>query len=223
VGAVVLGCLGAGGASAQDAPALRTHRLVLDGGVVWSGGYVIGDVAAQLRSNAPGSTPPPFTLLSARSDVSRVSSVKVRLGFTVTPRVTIEAGGSFGTPRLGADISSDVEAGRQRIDGEVVKQFQVDAALLWHLPIRFGARARPFLTGGAGYLRQLHEERTLVEAGQVFFGGVGARYWIRGGAGSARSLGLRTDLCANVRRGGIDFEDRVRVFPTLGVHLFLGL
>lgn len=95
--------------------------------------------------------------------------------------------------------------------------------MVWHLPRRGSARLRPFVVGGGGYLRQLHEERTLVETGQLYYGGFGARYWLRGGSGTARAFGLRGDLRANLRRGGIDFEDKNRVFPTLAVHLFLSL
>ncbi|MFA5907845.1 MAG: hypothetical protein WC815_03610 [Vicinamibacterales bacterium] len=215
--------VGAGTAHAQDAPALRAHRVVLDGGVVWSGGYAIGDVNAHLRRNATGSTSTPFTLFSASSDVSRTPSVTVRVGFTLTPHLVIEGGGSFGRPRVGFAISQDPEAGAQRIDGEQLQQYVFDGALVWHLPLRLGSRARPFVIGGAGYLRQLHEERTLVETGQIYYAGLGARYWIRGGDGSRRSLGLRADLRANARRGGIDFENRVRLFPTLAAHLFLSL
>lgn len=216
-------CVSAISASAQDAPALRAHRLVLDGGVVWSGGYAIGVVDAQLRRNAAGSTPPPYTLFSASSDVSRAASVTVRVGFTLTPHLLVEGGGSFGMPRVGFAISQDPEVGGQRLEGEQLKQYFFDAALVWHLPLRLGPRLRPFVIGGGGHLRQLHEERTLVETGQIYYGGLGLRYWIRGGSDSRRSLGLRADLRANLRRGGIDFENKVRFLPTLAAHLFLSL
>jgi len=223
LGAVVLVFWGATSASAQDAPSLRAHRVVLDGGVQWSGGYAIGDVNAQLRTNATGSAPPPFTLFAASSDISSTPSVTARVGVTLSPHLAIEAGAAFGRPRVGVDISRDVEAADQRLEGEQLQQYVFDGALVWHLPVRLGARARPFVIGGAGYLRQLHEERTLVETGQVYFAGIGARYWLRGGSGRARSVGLRGDLRANLRRGGIDFEDKVRVFPTLAVSLFVSL
>jgi hypothetical protein len=209
--------------SAQEAPALRARRFVLDGGVVWSGSYPIGDVNAELRSNATGSTPPPFTLFSASSEVGSAPSVGARLGFTLTPHVTLEGGVAFGLPRVVTAISRDTETGPQTLEGEQLKQYVIDGAVAWHLPVRIGPRVRPFVTGGAGYLRQLHEERTLVETGQLYFGGVGARFWIRGGSGTARAFGLRTELRANLRRGGIDFENKARVFPSLGVNLFITL
>jgi hypothetical protein len=212
-----------GAAWAQEAPELRAHRFVLDGGVMWSGGYPLGAVDAQLRSNATGSTPPPFTLFSASSEMGSAASAVARLGFTLTPRVMLEGGASFGTPHVRTDISKDTETGPQELAGEALKQYVIDGALVWHLPLRFGARARPFVVGGAGYVRQLHEERTMVETGQVYYGGIGARYWFRGGSGTARSIGLRTDVRANVRRGGIDFENKVRVFPSVVAGLFISL
>ncbi len=223
LGALVLGCLSADIASAQEAPALRAHRLVLEGGVVWSGSYDVGDINARLRSNAVGSTPPPFTWFSASSQVGSVPSVAARVGFTLTPTLAIEVGGMFGRPRVAVTITGDAETTRHDLEGEQLGQYLLDGAVVWHLPVRLGPRVRPFVVGGAGYLRQLHEERTLVETGQVYYAGVGARYWIRGGSGTARSLGLRGDLRANLRRGGIDFEDKARVYPTLAVHLFLSL
>lgn len=231
----VLGCLGylgcvlcvvlvsAGTGYAQEAPALRPHRLVLDGGVVWSGGYPIGAVDANLRSNATGSAPPPFMLFAASSEIGAAPAVSVRIGFTLTSRLMIEGGGSFGMPRVRTDISQDSETGAQQLEGEELKQYVVDGALVWHLPLRIGSRVRPFVLGGAGYLRQLHEERTLVETGQLYYGGIGARVWFRDGDGTARSFGLRTDLRANLRRGGIDFDDKARVFPSVSVNLFLSL
>lgn len=223
LGALVLGCLSVDVASAQEAPALRAHRVVLEGGVVWSGSYDVGDIDARLRSNAVGSTPPPFTWFSASSQVRSVPSVAARVGFTLTPTLAIEGGGMFGMPRVAVTITGDAETTRQDLEGEQLRQYLLDGAVVWHLPVRLGPRVRPFVIGGAGYLRQLHEERTMVETGQVYYAGVGARYWIRGGSGTARSLGLRGDLRANLRRGGIDFEDKARVYSTLAVHLFLSL
>ena len=39
---------------AQEAPSLRAHRFTISGGLVWSGGYDIGDATAQLRGNGAG-------------------------------------------------------------------------------------------------------------------------------------------------------------------------
>lgn len=223
LGAVVLVCCSAIAAAAQDAPSLRAHRLVLEGGVVWSGSYAIGDRNIELRGNGPGSTPAPYTWLSTSSEIGSAASAIARVGFTLSPSIALEGGGVFGMPRLGFSIRGDAESTQQELEGEQLRQYLFDGALVWQLPIGMGKRARPFVIGGAGYLRQLHQERTLVETGQIYYAGVGVRYWLRGGIGRVRSLGLRGDLRANFRRGGIDFEDQTRVYPTAAVHLFFSL
>jgi hypothetical protein len=63
----------------------------------------------------------------------------------------------------------------------------------------------------------------LVESGQLYFAGGGARFWLRGSATSSRSLGLRTDVRVNIRRRGADFENAVRVYPTVSALFFVGL
>ena len=138
----------------------------------------------------------------------------------MTKNLSLEVGGAFARPQVSIAISADPEAASQVLEGEDLQQFVFDVGAVWQLPLRLGRRARPFISGGAGYLRQLHQERTLAEAGQVYYAGGGLRYWLRGGSGSTRSVGLRADARAMWRRDGIDFEDRTRAFPTVSVWLF---
>ena len=79
------------------------------------------------------------------------------------------------------------------------------------------------MSGGAGHLRQLHEDRTLAETGRVYYAGGGARYWLRGGHGRARPAGLRGEFRLNMRDRGIDFEDKMRTYPTVSLLLFIGI
>ena len=80
------------------------------------------------------------------------------------------------------------------LDAEHWSQYIVDVGVLvadsrgWAR-----TRVRPFVIGGGGYLRQLYDERTLVETGSVYYAGAGVRYWLRGGDGQRRSIGLRGD------------------------------
>jgi hypothetical protein len=190
--------------------------------VAWSSGYDIGTSSAQLRTNAGGTNPPPFTLFNVDSRVAPAPGGEVRVGVAVTPRLTIEGGALLSRRSLAFSISGDPEAAAQEMAGESLHHFVFDAGVLWELPIR-AARVRTFASGGAGYLRQLHQDRTLVESGQVYYLGGGARYWLRGRPESNRSLGLRGDVRLNLKRDGIDFEDRTRVYPTLSLLMFLDL
>ena len=67
---------------------------------------------------------------------------------------------------------------------------------------RFASGAGPGRSclAGAGYLRQLHQDRTLIEHGQIFYAGGGLRYWLRGGDG----MTVARSACAptRARRGG---------------------
>jgi hypothetical protein len=144
------------------------------------------------------------------------------VGFTLTPRLSIEAGASFARPRVSLAISQDQELGAQALEGEELQQYVVDAGVVWLLPVRLGRRGRPFVTGGAGYLRQLHQERTLVETGQVFHAGTGLNYWLRGGVGSSRSFGVRTEARVSFKKDGIDYENQIRAFPSVRLFGFVG-
>lgn len=202
---------------------LASAQVTITGGVSWSGGYDIGSSNAQLRSNATGASTPPFTLFNVDSRISPSPGGEIRVGVAVTRGLTVEAGATFARRRLGFSISGDPEAGAQEFEGESLQHYVFDAGVLWELPVIRRARVRTFAAAGGGYLRQLHQDRTLVEGGQTYYLGGGARYWLRGLPESPRSLGVRGDLRVNVRRGAIGFDDRPRSYPTLSISMFFAL
>lgn len=210
-------------ADAQPAqgPAPRAHHLIFSGGLTWSGSYPVGNATATLRPNAPGSGASPFVLFSTAPTIESAAGVGARVEFALTPSIAIELGASFARPRVSVAISQDREAAAQVLEGESLQQYVVDAGAVWQLPVRLGSRARPFVSGGAGYLRQLHQERTLVETGRTYYAGGGLRYWIRGGHGTSRGVGLRADARATWKTHGVDFEDRTRVAPSFALHAFV--
>jgi hypothetical protein len=215
-------------AVAQEAPHLRVHRVTLGGSLVWSGGYDIGDASAQLRGNAPGPTAPAFNWFSSSSRMTRVFAPGLHVGFAVTPTIAIDGGVAYAKPHIAYSIARDAETTALDLPGEQIEEYVVGAALTWQLPLGRKAtvalgKLAPFVTGGAAYLRQLHEDRALAENGQVYYAGGGARYWLKGGSGASRDLGVRADARFNVRRRGIDFENRTRTYPSVTVTLFVGL
>ena len=209
-------------ASAQAAPSLRTHQFTVGGGVVWSGGYDIGDATASLRGNGPGATPLDVTLFTAESRITPATSPELQAGFAATERLAVEFGLAFTRPHIGVEISGDAEAPSQELPGERLQQYVIGGGVTWQVPIRMGARMAPFVSGGAAFLRQLHEDRTMAETGQIYYAGGGARYWLRGGHGAGRAYGVRGDARVNFRRKGIDFEDKMRIYPTVSLSVFVG-
>ena len=213
----------AASAFAQDSPALRDNRITINAGATWLGGYDVGTSTAQLRGNAGGLTPPSFTLFTADSHFSTATAPELRVGFSVTSRFTIEGGAALAHPRVSVSIADDAEAPAQDLLGEQLQQYVFDAGVNWQLPIPMGRRLAPFVTGGAGYVRQLHEDRTFAETGRIYYAGAGARLWLRGGQGRTRPAGLRGEFRLNMRNRGIDFEDKMRTYPSVSIFLFIGI
>ncbi len=208
---------------AQEAPQLRDNRVTINAGITWLGGYDVGTSTAQLRGNGTGATTPPFTLFTADSHFATATAPDLRVGVSLTPRLTIEGGASLSHPRIGVSITADPESPGQELPGEELQQYIFDGGLSWQLPIDTGRRLAPFVVAGAGYLRQLHEDRTLAETGRIYYAGGGARYWLRGGHDNSRPIGLRSEFRINMRNNGIDFEDKMRTYPTFSVFVFIGI
>ena len=208
---------------AQEAPQLRDNRVTINAGITWLGGYDVGTSTAQLRGNGTGATTPPFTLFTADSHFVTTAAPELRVGVSLTPRLTIEGGASFSHPRIAVGIAGDAETAAQDLPGEELQQYIFDGGLSWQLPIHTGRRLAPFVMAGAGYLRQLHEDRTLAETGGIYYAGGGARFWLRGGHDNSRPIGLRSEFRINLRNNGIDFEDKMRTYPTLSVFVFIGI
>lgn len=209
-------------ARAQDAPTLRQHHFTVDAGALWSGGYDIGDATASLRGNGPGAAPPDVTLFTAESRITSATSPELHVGFAATKRLAVEFGLAFTRPHIAVAIAGDAEAPSQELPGERLQQYLIGGGVTWQVPMRIRARLAPFVSGGAAFLRQLHEDRTLAETGQIYYAGGGARYWLRGGHAQDRALGLRGDARVNFRRNGIDFEDQMRIYPTFSLSVFVG-
>jgi hypothetical protein len=197
-------------------------QVTIDGGVNWLGGYGIGASSAELRTNAPGPSPPPFTLFDVDSRMTSAPGGEIRVGVDFGGW-TVEGSAAYARRRLAFSVGNDAEAAAAAFDGESVQTYEFGGGVTFELPYPSAARLRSFAGAGASYLRQLHQDRTLVETGRVFYAGIGARYWLWGRPASPRSAGVRGDLRLNVRRGAVDFQDETRTYPSLSLLLFLGL
>jgi hypothetical protein len=198
-------------------------QVTISGGLDWGGSYDVGGSTAQLRTNAPGAAPPPFTWFTVDSQMAGAFGGQLRVGYAITRRITVEGAAALSRRRIAFDVTGDNETGFQSLEGESVHHYLFEGTAMWHLPLARSPRLVPFASGGAGYLRQLHQDRTLVETGQIYHAGGGLQYWLRGRRDSARGFGVRGDLRMNVRHNGIDFENATRVYPSLSVLLFVGL
>jgi hypothetical protein len=223
VGAVSLMLTFAAAPSAQVARPTppRTFRLTASAGVTVGAGYQIGDRTAELRRNTVGSAAT-FTLFDAASAFQPAAGIEARVAFRLTPAFSLEGGMAYSRPRIDVTVSDDVEGANGTFEGETTMQYVIEASVLWRVPgLPRDGRVRPFVIGGGGYLRQLHEPRTLVETGQVYHLGGGLQYVFEADQ-RRRPVGLRGDIRAYVRKDGIEFADRVRLYPALSALVFVG-
>lgn len=189
----------------------------VSGGVVYAGGFSLGDLAAELTNN-DGNNAPGFTLFTTDTRVKPAIGVQGRAGFYLSKSISFEAGVQYSRPVVATELSGDAEEADEITAEETMNRYIVDGSLLFYLqPLAFGSgRGMPFIAVGAGYLRELHEGNELVETGTEYHAGVGIKFWLT--QGSSR-IGIRGDVGVSVRDGGFDFEDKRRMLPTAGASL----
>jgi hypothetical protein len=200
-------------AAASAQPYLSTgapHRgsTEFSAAAVWTRGYDGGDTSALETRNTTTGTGP-LTLFTVGGSVSSGAGVEGRVGLFLTSRLSAEALFQYTRPVLHAAIADDFE-GATAVDAkETVSSYLVGGSLLYH----FGSgRFMPFVSGGAGYLRQLHEASSETVKGAEVHGGAGFKFWFGGGA---RRFGLRVDALASSRSKSVGFEDARRIVPTI--------
>jgi hypothetical protein len=187
------------------------------GGAATAGGYDLGSRSADQTRN-PGTATGGFSLFQSSSEVTRANGASARIGFYLSRALALEAGGHYTRPRVSTRVSGDAEEAAPETVEETLSRVVVDGTLVYHLvPLTFaGGRGVPFLAGGAGYLREIHEGNELIETGREYHAGAGLKYWF--GLGGRR-LGLRADVAASIRDGAFFFTQKRRTTATAGIGL----
>ena len=217
-------CLLAMSASAQTRPVTQRNRTSRERfevsiGGLWIGGAGLGSTEAELRAN--NLTPTPFRLFTAETSAASAPGVDARVGYWLTRSIGIEAGVVRVRPELRTRISGDAEGAPALTVVERLDQYFMGANVVWLLDqFRFHGIV-PFVSGGAGYLRQLHEGRTLIETGQVYELGAGIRQQLVSDVGFIRTAGLRLQGRLYVLTDGVQLEDRARTHGAVSGVFFV--
>ncbi len=206
-------------ADAQTDPPLHRVEFEVGGGIL--GGASLGSADANLRANA--TTKQPYRLFSTASRISSRPAVHARIGYAFNRRFAIEGGGVFTRPVVRTSVSGDVEGAPALTVDERIDQYFVEASILVSFDeIRLGRRTVPFLAGGAGYLRQLHEGLTLIEEGHFYHLGGGLKHWLFArDRGFVRAAGLRADARVYLLLSGMSFDERPRPHGAASGSFFL--
>lgn len=189
----------------------------VSGGAVWSNGYGLGTRSADLTPNT-GTGTGPFEQFTASTRVDTVTGGQGRLGVYVSRGIALEAGVQFARPVVSSRLTNDVEDAADTTATETMSRYVVDGSIVFHLTgLSFaGGKGVPFLAGGAGYIRELHERDELIETGRTYHSGAGLKLWFGQGR---RRLGLRADVGVAMRDGAFDYRDGRRTVPTAGISL----
>jgi len=206
-------------ALAQPSQRPEPGRVEVGFGWTWTGRAAIGTGDAPEATSSGGA----LSLFRTSTEVAAARGVEGRVGFRLTSALALEASGGYAVASLRTEISGDYESSPPVTATESVRQFTVGGSLLWHLRHSRGrpAGVEPFLSAGGGYLRELHEGSVLVDTGRFYQVGGGVkvlvvsqqRAWLKG-------IGLRLDARARARTGGVVFDDRFRVSPSVSAAVY---
>jgi hypothetical protein len=193
-------------------PSARTREL--SGGITFSGGFGFGESAAELTPNTGSGTSELFT---ADSRLRTAFGAQIKLGLYVTPTIAVEGDFRYARPVFEVRVTDDFEDAEDTTVEEKLNQFVIGGSVVFHFRNLVFAdnRAIAFVSGGAAYLRELHEGDTLVEDGWEYRAGGGFKWWF----GSSRRIGFRGEGGIAIRDGGADLEDGARVVPFAGASL----
>lgn len=148
-------------------PAQRRVELGFGGGV--AGGLSLGSRDASLTSNNTSGSP--FRLFSTETTLAPAAVLEGRLGYRLTPGFTLDGTITIGRPELTTALSADAESAPSVDATERVTEYVVTGGVSWRLT-RNTRRWTPFVSGGAGVARHVHDGQSLIESGvDTYFGG----------------------------------------------------
>jgi hypothetical protein len=208
-----------GTASAQPATAAGNQsgaaRWEVGGGWGLSGGFTGPSALAELTAN--GESAGGFDLFSADGEVESGLGVVASIAFYVTPSVAVEAGLRYSQPTLMYHLANDVENAPPATAEETLSRYVFSGSLVWHFrSAASSSRFAPFIAGGGGYVRDLHQGNELIETGGEFHALGGVKYWLGSGR---RRFGLRGQAGFSVISGGFDFRESSRTLPIASASL----
>ena len=175
--------------------------------LAFTGGYGAGSVAAnETRNPSTGSTP--LTLFQTDSRVLSAPGVNVHAGMSVTRRLFVFGDFQYSRPRLRTHLSADFEGAPDTNADTTVSSYLFGAGVEY----RFTAGTWvPFVSGGAGQVREVPEGGEVLTSVDVHAGG-GVRRALTHGR---HPLGLRGEVLATFRSRGVGFDSNHHVVPSV--------
>jgi hypothetical protein len=205
------------GGAGRPAPAPHGGSVEVSGGAAFSAPIDLGSADANLTRN-PGTGSGPYTLFKTDTSVAAGVGVQARVAGYLSPALAIEGGVRMLRPRVETRITSDAESAEDTTASERLSRYIFEGSLVLHVTKASfaGSRGVPFVAGGAGYLRDLHEGNELVETGVEYHAAGGLKYWF---SDRPRRAGLRAEAGVSILHGGYSPGGSRRTVPVGAVSL----
>jgi hypothetical protein len=195
------------------------RRTELGGDLRWFTGIHFDDVNASETAFGGGTR----TVFRSSTTFEPAACPEVKVIVGLTSAFEVEGAFAYGRTHLTTRITQDPEASNVTIS-EAVSAYVVEAGVSAHLARWHRGRSVPFVSAGAGYLRQIHDGQTLVDGGPSWYAGGGVR--IPFGTDTVRGLksaALRLELRATILRGGSTLDGSMHVLPSVIGGVFFHL
>jgi hypothetical protein len=209
----IVGTLAASVVHAQDRGA---RRFELSGGVIWMG---LSSFGSQPATETPVSGDR-LELFSTSTKLAPAADVAGGMAVRITSALDVEGAVAYGRPSLRTLVGGDVEGAADVTAEETVQRLSVSGGMRWRIARwRVGRRAAPFVSAGAGYLRELHEGATLAVNGQTLYGGFGVDVPLASRS-QLTAVGVRVEARMTLRRNGVGFDAAFHAVPSLAASIF---
>lgn len=207
-------------ARAQSPARVEPGRIEVSIGPVWIGRATFAASDATETTGSGGT----FSLFTASTELAAARGADAHVAVRVTRTIDAEVRGSYIRPELRARIDVDAETSNApTVVTDAIEQYTVGGAAVWYpFATRLGARARLFVTAGAGYLRQLENGGVLIVTGRTYEVGGGLKFLLKSReAGRVKGIGARLDARAMVRARGVTLDTRAHFSPFVGTSVYL--
>ena len=195
------------------------RRTELGGDLRWLTGIHFDDVNAG-ETGFGGVT---RTVFKSSTTFEQAACPEVKVIVGLTSAIDVEGGIAYGRTHLSTRITQDPEASNVTIS-ESVSAYVLEAGVAVRLSRWRRDRSVPFVSAGAGYLRQIHDGQTLIDGGPGWYAGGGFRIPL--GTDPARGLksaALRLELRATILGGGSTLDGSLHVLPSVIGGVFFHL
>jgi hypothetical protein len=202
------------GAAAQGV--LESGRLEISGGAAWLGTQMFGSANAAETTPSGGA----LSLFTTSSELGSAAAFDARVGVRVAGTLVLEADATYARPELRVTIANDIESAPSITAVERLQQYMIGGGATWYVPGR--SRIVPFVAGGGGYLRQLHDRALLVETGTYYQAGGGVLYLLSSHADNRlKASGIRFDVRAVILNDGVAFDGGRHAAPAVAGSFFV--